>query len=285
MNRLPRAKRVAVIAALVEGNSIRSTARMTDVSKPTILKFLQEFGAVCVKLHDEKVRGIAAKRIQLDEIWSYIGAKERAIKKDPTIKERNRDAGDSWTWLAIDSDSKLIISYLIGPRRPPMAYHIVEDLRARVSTLAPQISTDALPWYAHAIDRYFGIDVEYGTIQKIFAAEPSGKYSPPICIGCKKRVITGDPDPDKISTSHMERQNLTLRMQVRRFTRLTNAFSRKLENHAAAVAIHYAHYNFVRIHQTLRVTPAMQAGITDRVWNIGNLVDLLEQTERMALAS
>jgi IS1 family transposase len=253
---------------------LRATARVTGVARMTVEKLLRDLGAACAAYHNEHVRNLNSQRIQCDEIWSFCYAKERAIKRDPSIKERQPEAGDIWTWTALDADSKLMISYMVGPRRPPMAYHIIEDVRNRVATLAPQISTDNLPWYRQAIDRYFGIDVDFGTISKVYASEPSGRYSPPVCIGCKKAIVTGDPDPRHISTSYVERSNLTMRMQMRRFTRLTNAFSKKVSMHEATVAMHFMHYNFVQIHGSLRVTPAMAAGLTNKVWEIEDILTL-----------
>lgn len=275
MNRLSTAKRVAVVAALVEGNSIRATSRMTDVSKPTILKLLADLGTACAAFHDATVQNLNCRRIQCDEIWSFVGAKNKNVPD-----EKRGKWGDLWTWTAIDADTKLIVSYLVGPRVTPNAWKMMWDLAARVVS-RPQITTDALQWYKPAIEEAFP-DADYGTVTKIYNAEPSGRYSPPRFIGERKEVIRGNPNPKHISTSFVERQNLTMRMSMRRFTRLTNGFSKKQENHAHAVALHFLHYNFARIHTTLRVTPAMAAGIADHVWSIEEVVGLLDEGERRA---
>lgn len=277
MNKLPMAKRVAVVAALVEGNSIRATARMTDVSKPTILKLLADLGNVCAEYHDRAVRNVPCKRVQCDEIWSFVGAKQKNV-----APEKLDVWGDLWTWTALDADTKMIVSYKVGPRRPPMAYELIIDLSARVASQNFQLTTDGLPWYAHAVEQTFGIDVDYAIQTKHYAGEPTARYSPPRFVSATTEVVKGNPDPRHISTSFVERQNLTMRMQMRRFTRLTNGFSKKQENHAHAVALHFLHYNFVRIHKTLRVTPAMAAGIAQHVWSIEEIVGLLDAAQKTA---
>jgi IS1 family transposase len=275
MNKLSTAERAAVVAALVEGNSIRATARMTDVSKPTILKLLADLGAVCAEYHDRVVRDITCKRIQCDEIWSFVGAKHKNVPE-----EKRAIWGDLWTWTAIDADTKLIVSYLVGRRITPNAWHMMWDLSARVIN-RPQITTDALQWYKPAIEEAFP-DCDYATLTKIYAAEPTGRYSPPRFVGERKEVIKGSPNPRHISTSYVERQNLTMRMSMRRMTRLTNGFSKKMENHAHAVALNFLYYNFARIHRTLRITPAMAAGISNHVWSIEEIVGLLDAAEKKA---
>jgi IS1 family transposase len=275
MNKLSTEKRVAVVAALVEGNSIRATARMTNVSKPTILKLLADLGTVCGDYHDRIVRDVTCKRIQLDEIWSFVGAKQKNVPE-----EKRGEWGDLWTWTAIDADTKLIVSYLVGGRNTPNAWRIVWDLAARVIN-RPQITTDALQWYKPAIEEAFP-DADYATVTKIFAAEPTGRYSPPRFVGEKTEVIKGSPNPKHISTSYVERNNLTMRMSMRRMTRLTNAFSKKGENHAHAVALNFLYYNFARIHRTLRITPAMAAGLSDHVWSIEEIVALLDVADKKA---
>ncbi len=284
MNKLPMSKRVAVVAALVEGNSIRSTARLTDVSKPTILKLLADLGTACVKYHDEHVCQLSPAHVQCDEIWSFVGAKQRNVSDE---KRANEGWGDVWTWTALDAETKLIISYAIGPRTPIMANEIMGDLSRRVRENARfQITTDGLLYYANAIDRYFGADVDYAVLRKVYGitGETSARtrYSPPRFKSATREVIRGNPDHAHISTSFIERHNLTMRMQIRRFTRLTNAFSKKVENHAHAVALYFLHYNFARIHKTLRVTPAMQAGLTDHVWSVEEIVGLLDRTSSVA---
>ncbi len=276
MNRLDKTRRVAVVKALVEGNSIRSTVRLTGVAKNTVVKLLVELAEKCVEYHDANVKNLSSKRVQCDEIWSFIGAKKKTVQKDPSILERNPDAGDAWTWTAIDPDSKLCVSWLVGGRTAECAYAILSDVKARMSNRI-QLTTDQLSVYLKSADRAFGIDVDYAQIHKIYAGGQDGRYSPAECIGCKKVWVTGDPDPKHISTSHVERSNLSMRMSIRRFTRLTNGFSKKLENHAAAVTLYFFWYNFGRVHQTLRVTPAMEAGVSGHVWSVEEIVELLGQ--------
>lgn len=279
MNKLPLAKRVAVVAALVEGNSIRATARMTDVSKPTILKLLADLGEACATFHESTVKGVRAQRIQCDEIWQFV---YRKAKNVPEAKEGTFGFGDVWTWTAIDADSKLIISYLVGPRTPPMAYELMKDLASR-TVGKPQITTDGLYWYPDAVDHAFGIDVDYAVqVKKFTDAGAAGRYSPGRFIGSNREVRRGNPDPRHISTSYVERQNLSMRMGMRRFTRLSNGFSKKVENHAHAVALYFLHYNFARIHGTTRVTPAMAAGLADHVWGLEEIVGLLDRANAVA---
>jgi IS1 family transposase len=225
---------------------------------------------------DEHQRNLKCRRIQCDEIWSFVGAKERTIKKDPTVRERNPNAGDWWTWLAIDADSKLIVSFAVGGRTAAMAHQIMDDVASRLAHRV-QLTTDGLHQYLDAVEDAFLGNIDYAQLVKIYneTGRP-GRYSPPECIGAKSEIVQGDPDPKHINTSYIERQNLTLRMSNRRFTRLTNAFSKKVENHMASLALHYMHYNFCRVHQTLRVTPAMEAGLTDHVWSLGEMVALLD---------
>ncbi len=271
MNKLSTAKRVQILSALVEGNSLRSTSRMVDVSINTVTKLLVDLGEACAHYHDEHVRNVPAQRIQADEIWCFVGAKQKNVPE-----EKLGEWGDIWTWTAMDANSKLMISYLVGPRMPRMAFELMNDVAARIVG-KPQLTTDGLYWYPHAVEHAFGIDVDYAVQSKKYGTEgQQGRYSPPKFVGSTKEVIKGDPDPRHISTSFVERQNLTMRMGMRRFTRLTNGFSKKAENHAHAVAIHYMHYNFGRIHKTLRVTPAMEAGLTNHVWSLEEIVGLLE---------
>jgi IS1 family transposase len=275
MNRLSTEKRVAVVAALVEGNSIRSTARMTGVSKPTILKLLADLGTACADYHDRTVRDVTCQRIQMDEVWSFVGAKAKNVPE-----EKRGEWGDLWTWTAIDADTKLIVSYLVGQRVTPNAWNIAWDLAARVVN-TPQITTDALQWYAPAIAEAFPA-ADYAVVRKIYSAEPTGRYSPPRFVSARKEVLQGVPNPRHISTSYVERQNLTMRMSMRRMTRLTNGFSKKMENHAHAVALNFMYYNFARIHRTLRITPAMAVGISDHVWSIEEIVGLLDTAQNQA---
>lgn len=274
MNKLSTAKRVAVVAALVEGSSIRATVRMTDVSKPTILKLLADLGATCAKYQDEKLRGLTCKRIQIDEIWQFCYAKDKNV---PADKRGTFGYGDVWTFVAIDADTKLIPTWRVGSRDLATAYDVMRDLAGRLRNRV-QLTTDGLKVYLSAVEDAFGADIDYAMLQKVYGADPDGekRYSPAKILSSTTEAITGDPNPKHISTSYIERQNLTMRMSMRRFTRLTNGFSKKVENHAAAVALYAMHYNFARVHQTFRVTPAMEAGIANHVWSLEEIVALLD---------
>jgi IS1 family transposase len=277
MNKLDEAKRIQVVAALVEGNSIRATVRMTGVAKNTVAKLLIELGAACAEYLDRALRNLPCKRVQCDEIWSFVAAKQANVT--PKLRASNPYAGDCWTWVAMDAKTKLVCSWLVGSRDWETARHFVDDLAGRLANRV-QLTTDGNKLYLFAINAAFQGAIDYGILMKLYGgkADESGthvRYSPSACIGAVKKPTIGTPDPDHISTSFIERQNLTMRMSMRRFTRLTNAFSKKIENHVAAQALHYMHYNFVRIHQTLRVTPAMAAGVTDRLWSIEDLTGLL----------
>lgn len=275
MNRLSTAQRVAVVKALVEGNSIRATVRLSGVAKNTVTKLLVDLGSACAEHQHQALRNLNTKRVQCDEIWSFVYAKKKTVQKDPEILKRNKEAGDIWTWTALDADSKLMISWMVGPRDSHTAYALLSDVKARMAKRI-QLTTDQLSVYMRSVDRAFGLDVDYGMLHKIYAGGGDGRYSPAECIGCDRIVVTGDPDPKHISTSSVERANLTMRMQMRRFTRLTNAFTRKTLNHAAMVSLFFMFYNFCRVHQTLRVTPAMEAGVTDHVWSVEEIVALLD---------
>jgi IS1 family transposase len=281
MNRLTLEKRAQVVNALVEGNSIRATVRMTGVCKDAVLKLICDFGKVCAEHHDRAVRGVASKHVQCDEVWAFCYAKAKNVSEE----KQGTGAGDVWTWTAIDADSKLIISYLCGGRDAAWAYQFMEDLASRVSTRV-QITTDGHRAYAQAVEGAFGMDVDYAMLIKLYGGDnnPDTKYSPAECIGVRTVVMNGKPNPRHISTSFAERQNLNIRMGMRRFTRLTNAFSKKLENHRHMVAIYFAYYNFCRIHQTLRVTPAMESGLTDHVWSFEELLGLLAEAENKIAA-
>ena len=276
MNKLDNTKRAQVIAALVEGCSIRATARMTDVARNTVNKLLVELGAACSEYLSKSLVNLKCQRIQCDEIWAFCYAKQKNVT--PEMAEK-RICGDVWTWVAMDADTKLVCSWMVGQRDPETARLFMDDLASRL-TERVQLTTDGLKAYLTAVKGAFGNDIDYAMLVKIYGNSPEGqtRYSPATCIGCETKRIKGDPDPRHINTSYIERQNLTMRMQMRRFTRLTNAFSKKIENHIASIAIHYMHYNFVRIHQTLRVTPAMAAGVADQVWNLADLVALLDAT-------
>jgi len=277
MNKLSTSKRAAILRCLVEGNSIRSTVRITGASKNTIAKLLTDAGKACSAYHDEHVRNVKAERIQVDEIWSFCYAKQKNVE---SAKNAPEGAGDVWTWTAMDSGSKLIISWLVGGRDGEYALAFMDDLRQRLATRV-QLTSDGHKAYLDAVEEAFGADIDYAQLIKMYG-EPTGekgherKYSPSECTGTKKQHVTGSPDKKHISTSHVERQNLTMRMCMRRFTRLTNAFSKKIESHEASVALHFMYYNFCRIHQTLKVTPAMAAGVTDRLWDVEDLAKLLD---------
>ncbi len=277
MNKLSRQKRVQALAALVEGNSIRSTVRMTGISKNTIVKLLKDIGLVCAEYHNKHVRNLTCKRIQCDEIWSFCYAKQKNVPED---KKGKFGFGDVWTWTAIDADTKLIVSWYLGLRNAEHARAFMYDLQDRLSNRV-QLTTDGLRAYLEAVDEVFGAAIDYGILVKLYGKEKEGeaRYSPPKCIGARREVFAGNPDNEHISTSYVERQNLTMRMSMRRFTRLTNGFSKKVENLEHAVALHFMYYNFCRIHRTLKVTPAMEAGITDKLWNIEDIVKLLEEKE------
>jgi IS1 family transposase len=273
MNRLSTEKRAQIVAALVEGCSIRSTVRMTGASKNTIAKLLVELGAACSEYMDRTLRNLTCQRVQVDEIWSFVYAKQKNAKPEHFVG--GGYAGDIWTWVAIDAQTKLVCSWMVGQRDPGTARDFMQDLSARLANRV-QLTSDGLKTYLAAVDKAFGDGIDYAMLVKIYGDSSEGqkRYSPAECIGCDKRTIKGNPDQNHISTSYIERQNLTMRMSIRRFTRLTNAFSKKVENHVAAIAIHYMHYNFCRIHQTLRITPAMAAGITDHVWSLGKIISL-----------
>jgi IS1 family transposase len=275
MNKLDPKKQAQVVSALVEGNSIRATVRITGVAKNTIVKLLVELGAACSDYLDKHLVNLNCKRVQVDEIWSFCYAKAKNVT--PEIAAKNPFAGDVWTWVAIDADTKLIPSWIIGPRDGTTARIFVNDLAGRLANRI-QLTSDGLNVYLAAVEKAFRGHVDFAMLHKVYADTSEGqkRYSPAECIGTETHIIDGDPDPKHISTSYVERQNLTMRMSMRRFTRLTNAFSKKIENHVAMVALHVFHYNYIRIHQTLRVTPAMEAGVTDRLWSIGDLIRLLD---------
>ena len=281
MNKLPLAKRTHILAMLCEGSSMRSISRVADVSINTVSKLLVEAGEASLAIHDELARNVRAQQIQCDEIWSFCYAKQKNVR---AAKAAPLEAGVVWTWTAIDPDTKLIISYFVGERDTDAATAFMVDLRLRVKG-RPQITTDAHRPYISAVDRAFGYRTDFAQLMKIYrqtkAANAATRYSPGECCGTKKLWVSGNPDMERVSTSHVERQNLTMRMSMRRFTRLTNAFSKKLDNHVHALALYFAFYNFCRIHKTLRMSPAMAAGITDRLWS---LEDILAKIDEMAPA-
>lgn len=272
MNKLPLAKRTQILAMLCEGSSMRSISRVADVSINTVSKLLVEAGEACLAIHDETVRNVKASRIQCDEIWSFCYAKEKNVA---TSKAAPDGAGDVWTWTALDADTKLMVSYFVGDRGAESAMVLMDDLRTRLANRV-QLTTDGHRAYLEAVEGAFGADVDYAQLVKLYGElggkGPEKRYSPAECKGIRKRRVEGNPDERHVNTSHVERMNLSIRMQNRRFTRLTNAFSKKLDNHIHALALYFAFYNFCRIHKSLRVTPAMAAGITDRLWSLDDIV-------------
>jgi IS1 family transposase len=280
MNRLTPGCRAQILHLLCEGASIRAVTRLTGASKNTVIKLMIDAGKACADHHDKHVRDLKTRRVQVDEIWSFTYAKQKNIAK---ANRQDMAYGDTWTWTALDADSKLMISWLVGGRDDDFAMGLMDDLRSRLSNRV-QLTSDGHKAYLEAVEGAFGGDVDYAMLVKIYGAAPEsaqGRYSSGECIGAVKHRIEGRPDPKHISTSFAERQNLNIRMHMRRFTRLTNAFSKKVENHAHSVALFATYYNFVRIHKTLRMTPAMHAGVTDRLWEIGDIVALVEATEAL----
>ena len=273
MNKLNTEKRVQVIRCLVEGNSIRSTVRITGIAKNTVVKLLKDVGKVCSEYQDKAFRNLTCKRLQCDEIWSFCYAKEKNV---PAKLKGQFGYGDIWTWTAIDADTKLVPSWLIGDRSYKTAKIFIDDLASRLKNRV-QLTTDGHKAYIEAVEDSFGPDIDYAMLIKIYGSAPEEekRYSPAKIIDTERKKIMGNPDPNYISTSYAERQNLTMRMSMRRFTRLTSGFSKKVENHAYAVSLHFMYYNFCRIHKTLRVTPAMEAKVTDRLWEIEDIVKLI----------
>ena len=274
MNKLSVAKRATIINMLVEGVSLRAISRITGASINTITKLLEDAGNACAEYHDETVRNVRSKRVQADEIWAFTYAKRANVKK---AKKAPADAGDTWTWTAIDADNKLIISWHVGPRDLGSAYTFMMDLAERLATRV-QLTTDGLNSYLSAVEDALGADVDYSQLIKLYGSDPEGekRYSPEKCIGTIQKPITGEPDPKHISTSYIERQNLTMRMSMRRFTRLTNAFSKKVQNHVYHVALYTVFYNFCRIHKTLKVSPAMASGVIDTLRDAEWIVGLID---------
>lgn len=273
MNRLIASKQEQVISALVEGTSINATSRITGVAKHTILKLLKDMGCACAAYHNAHVRNLRVRRIQADEIWAFVYGKDRNL----TLEQVQSGLGSVWTWTALDADTKLIVSYMLGDRGASTAQTFMRDVARRIANRI-QLTTDGHRVYAEAVEGAFGADIDYAMLVKIYGASndnPESRYSPATCIGCRTGVLAGSPDPDHISTSFVERSNLSMRMGMRRFTRLTNAFSKKLENHGHMVALYFMHYNYCRVHKTLRVTPAMEAGLTDHVWSLEELIGLI----------
>jgi IS1 family transposase len=275
MNKLDTKTRAQILAMLCEGASMRSVSRLTDTSINTVSKLLVDAGRFCAGFHDAKVRGVKASKVQVDEIWSFTAAKEKNVA---TIKTPVDGAGDTWTWTAIEADTKLLISHFVGGRDGECAKWFIEDMASRITNRI-QLTSDGHKAYLEAIEGTFGADIDYAMLIKLYGATPEsakGRYSPADCTGIKKTKIEGKPDERHISTSYVERQNLTMRMHNRRFTRLTNAFSKKFENHAHMVAIYAVWYNWLRIHKTLRTSPAMAAGICDTLMTWEQIVEAMD---------
>ena len=270
MYTLTREKKVSVLAAMIEGNSVRSVERMTGVHRDTIMRLVLRVGFECERLLDQRMRGLNCRQIQADEIWTYVGKKEKRVRydEDPT------QVGDQYVFVAMDSETKLVPCFRVGKRNAENTWYFVRDLEARLAGRI-QLTTDGFRPYRDAVEDAFGANVDYAMLVKVYAdsGQADTRYSPGEIVDVRTIPITGNPKPHLISTSHIERQNLTMRMQLRRFTRLTNAFSKKLVNLKAALALHFAHYNFCRVHSSLRVTPAMAAGVTERIWELGELVN------------
>jgi IS1 family transposase len=277
MNQLDSAKRATVIAALVEGNSIRSVVRMTGVAKGTVTRILVEAGAACAEFQDEMLRDLPCRRLQCDEIWSFCYAKDKNV---PATKKGDFGVGSVWTWTAIDADTKLIASWMVGSRDANAASAFMGDLSSRLRYRV-QLTTDGHKPYLEAVEDAFGGNIDYAMLIKIYgdANTDEKRYSPAECTGIKIQPVVGNPNPKHISTSYVERQNLTMRMHMRRFTRLTNGFSKKVENHIAAISLHFMYYNFVKNHLTIRMTPAMAAGVTKQPMTIMDIVRLMESRE------
>ena len=276
MNKLPLESRSLILNMLCEGQSMRATARLANVSFNTVAKLLIDAGKVCADLHDELVQGVTASHVQCDEVWSFTYAKQKNVA---TAKAAPQAAGDTWTWTALDADTKLIVSSMVGGRDAEYANAFMGDVASRLANRV-QMTTDGHKAYLEAVEGSFGADIDYAQLIKVYGNAPEtlkGRYSPADCTGIVKRTVEGHPDEKHISTSFVERQNLTMRMQMRRFTRLTNAFSKKFENHMHMVALYTVWYNFIRIHKTLRVTPAMEAGLSETVWDMEDLVRIMDE--------
>src|SRR4051812_3714643 len=282
MNKLPIETRVQILSLLVEGSSLRSISRITGTSINTVTKLLVDAGRTCAEFHDRNVRKVQPTHLQCDEIWNFCYAKKKNV---PGAKAAPEGAGDVWTWTAIDADSKLMVSWLMGSRDSNCAYQFLRDLRTRVKG-RPQITTDGHRPYIQGMAATFGDDIDYAQLVKLFGQEtgssPEKRYSPAVCIGTRKHVISGAPDPDHVNTSFAERQNLTMRMSMRRYTRLTNAFSKKFQNQAYMLAIYFVHYNWMRKHKTLGTTPAIAAGLTPNQMTMADIVQLIDSREMTA---
>jgi IS1 family transposase/lambda repressor-like predicted transcriptional regulator len=281
MNKLPIAKRAQILSMLCEGSSMRAITRVAGVSINTVTKLLVDAGKACDAYHNEHVRGVKATRIECDEVWAFCYSKQKNV---PSAKAAPEGAGDVWTWTALEASSKLLVSYMVGGRDSEYALALMDDLRGRLANRV-QLTTDGHKAYLQAVEEAFGADIDYAMLVKLYGAGPATtddaagrRYSPAECVGTRKEKITGNPDPKHISTSYVERSNLSIRMHNRRFTRLTNAHSKKLENHIWGVALHVMFYNFVRVHSTLRMSPAMAAGVTDRLWEMTDIIAIIDRT-------
>jgi IS1 family transposase len=282
MNRLSIQRRAAIVGALVEGNSIRATSRMTGAARNTINALLLDLGAAAADYQDRALRNLDSTRIEADEIWSFVYGKDKNL---PADLKGTADHGSVWTWVAIDAETKLIPSWLVGERNLPDAHAFIADLRSRLKNRI-QLTTDGLQLYVTIVDSLFRDGIDYAVLHKLYAGgDDEHRYSPARVTGVEGRIICGDPDPDLVSTSYVERQNLTMRMGMRRFTRLTNGFSKRIEQHAAAVALHFMHYNYVRKHQTLKTTPAVAAGIEAHPWSLTQMIERLEEVEDRRMAA
>lgn len=280
MNKLSTAKRVQIVKALVEGNSLRSTSRMVGVSINTVTKLLVDLGTACEAFHDEHVRNVPSKRVQCDEIWTFCYARKENLPED---LRGVFGYGDLWTWVGQDADSKMVLSWHVGRRDAQTAYPFMRDLASRLSTRV-QLTTDGLHAYLEATDAAFGTEIDYARLIKAYGSDPNAekRYTPPVVVETKVQVVSGNPAVEHISTSYIERQNLQMRMSMRRFTRLTNGHSKKVDNHEHALALHYVHYNFARPQRSLGGTPAMVAGLADRIWSVENIVGLLDAAVQKA---
>ena len=280
MNKLSIDKKVQVIKALVEGNSIRATCRITGTAKGTVIRLLRDVGEACAEYLDNNLKNLSCQRVECDEIWSFCYAKAKNV---PENKQGQFGYGDVWIFVAIDADTKLVLSWLVGLRNPECACAFFKDIRERLSNHV-QLTTDGHKMYYQAVNRVFGDDVDYAMLVKYYGVEQNefGHYSPPKCINTQTKRVNGSPDMRKVSTSYIERQNLTMRMSMRRFTRLTNAFSKKVENLEYAIALHFMYYNFARPHKTLTnpypKTPAMAAGLTNHIWTIKEIINLFDMS-------
>lgn len=278
MRKLSTVKRAMILNCLVEGNSIAATTRMTGASKVTILRLLADAGTLALNYHDMTVRNLPTKRVQMDEAWSFVHSKQKNVQP----KNWGKGYGDAWTWVAMDADSKLVINWLVGGRDADYGRLFAEGLADRLQDRV-QLTSDGWQVYRDAVERAFGGNVDYAMLIKDYKhqRDANARYSPPVCVAARKEPITGNPDEKHINTSFVERQNLTMRMSMRRFTRLTNGFSKKIENHEHALALHYFHYNFIRKHQTLKTTPAIAADITSKRWTMVEFVEMLEREEKI----